>query len=81
MMNGEEPTEIADVGAASSCGTPVWSECGNYRLTTDYFLLRGRKPNKPFHYAGGDIAAADKIKELPFDVGEEVQKVQMVPGI
>ena len=68
VMNGEVPTAIADAGAASSCGKPVWSECGQYRLAADPFLPTGRKSTKLFQYAGGDIAAADEIKELPFDV-------------
>ena len=28
VMNGEVPTAIADAGTVSSCGKPVWSECG-----------------------------------------------------
>ena len=75
VMNGEVPTAIADAGAASSCGKPVWSECGQYRLAADPFLPTGRKSTKLFQYAGGDIAAADEIKELPFDVREEAREV------
>ena len=68
MVNGKVPTAIADAGVASSCGKPVWSKCGKYRLAADPFLPTERKSTKLFQYAGGNIAAADKIKELPFDV-------------
>ena len=71
VVNGEVPTATADTVAASSYGKPMWYECGNYRLATDPFLPTGSKSNKLFQYVGGDITAADEIKELYFDVREE----------
>ena len=80
VINGDVPTAIADAGAASSCGKPVWSECGQYKLAADPFVPTGRKSTKLFQYAGGDIAAANEIKKLPFGVREEAREVHMVPG-
>ena len=80
VLNGEVATAIADAGASSSCGIPV-SMCGGYKLKSDPFTETGRKSNKTFQYAGGGLAPATEIRELPYDVRGEAKEVHITPGI
>ena len=80
VLEGTVPTAIADAGASSSVGKPTVSTCGKYALNADPFTHTGRRSNKIFQYAGGSLAPASEIKELPFEVRGEAKEVHMVPG-
>ena len=74
VINGEIETAIADAGASSSCGMPLVSDCGEYELKNNPFTETGRKSNKIFQYAGGGIAPATDINELPYDLRGEAKE-------
>ena len=75
------PTAIADAGASVTCGAPIISECGRYSLSPDPFIPTGRMSDKVLQYAGGNIAKAGEIKEMPLNIRKEAREVHMVPGI
>ena len=81
VLNGTVPTGIANAGASASCGKPTLSDCGRFTMTKDPFISTGRKSNKIFLMALGNIAPADEIRSLPFDIREPACDVHMVPGI
>ena len=80
LLNGKVKTAIADAGASSISSRPEVSECGKYRLDSDPFIATSRKSDKIFQYAGVAIAAADKIRQLPFKLQEEAKDVHMILG-
>ena len=71
----------SNIETASSYEKLVWSKCGSCRLDTDPFVPTGRKLIKIFHHTGGNIAAADKVKDFPFDVRAEIRDVHTATGI
>ena len=77
VINGEIDTAIADAGASSSCGVPWTSECGEYKLKDDPFTETGRKSNKIFQDAGGGLAPATEVKELPYSVRGEAKEIHI----
>ena len=81
FLNGKVKTAIADVGASSICDRPEVLECVKYKLDSDPFMDTSCKSNKIFQYYGGTIAVANKIKQLIFNILEEVKDVHMIPGI
>ena len=81
VLNRKAKTGIADAGASASYGQPEMSDCGKFEVGGDLFNPTGRKSTKIFQYAGGSIAAADKINEFKFDVCDAAKEVHMVPGI
>ena len=81
VVNGEVRTGIADAGASVTCGKPEVSECGRIRLDSNPFIPTTRKSKKILQYGGGSLAAADQIKQLPFNMRDEARDVHMVPGI
>ena len=81
MVNGQIKTGIVDAGASASCGEPEISDCGSFRIKGNLFNSTGRKSDKIFKYAGGQVAAADDINEFKFDVRDAAKEVHMVPGI
>ena len=80
VLNGKLKTATSDASASSSGGRPEVSECGKYRLDSDPFIATSHESDKIFQYAGGTIAEADEIKQLPFKVQEEANDVHMIPG-
>ena len=50
-------------------------------MAKDPFIATGRKSDKIFSMALGNIAPADKIKRLPFNIIKPASEVHMVPGI
>ena len=50
-------------------------------MDTDPFTATGKKSNRMFLVALGNIAPADDIKRLTFEVHHPVDKVHMVTGI
>ena len=81
VLNGTVPTGIADAGASASCGKPTVSDCGRFTMAKNPFISTGRKSNKIFLMALGNIAPAGEIRSLPFDLREPAYDVHMVPGI
>ena len=81
VLSGEVPTAIVDAGAFVTCGAPITSECGRYSLTPDPFIPTGRMSTNVLQYTGGNIAAAEEIKEMPLNIRKEAREIHMVPGI
>ena len=81
VLDGTVPTSIAGNGAFASCGKSSVSDCGRYTLDNDPFIATGRKSDKIFLMALGNIAPADKVKHLPFSIRQPASDVHMVPGI
>ena len=81
IINGTIDTAIADAGASSSCGVPLISECGGYKLKGNPFIETGRRSDKIFQYAGGGLAPATEIQELPYKVRGQAKDVHITPGI
>ena len=81
VINRKIETAIADAGASLSCGIPLVSECGGFELKSDPFIETGRKSNKIFQYAGGGLAPATDVKELPYQVRGEAKEIHITPGI
>ena len=81
VLNGAVPISITDAGASANCGQPSTSTCRRYKLDADPFIATGKKSNKVFSMALGNIALADNIKRLPFEVRHPASELYMVPGI
>ena len=81
VLNGTVSTGIADAGASASCGKPTLSNCGRFTMAKDPFISTGRKSDKIFLMALGNIAPADEIKYLPFSIRQPARDVNMVPEI
>ena len=81
VLTGTVPISIADAKASANCGKPSTSNCGKYELDTDPFIPTGERSNKVFSMALGNIAPAEDIKRLSFDVCHPASKVHMVTGI
>ena len=79
-LSQQIPTAIADAGATSNCGMDYESECGRYKMVNP-FVDTGRISDKIFQYAGGGLAPASVIKELPMEVRAPANEVHVVPGI
>ena len=79
-LSQQIPTAIADAGATSNCGMDYESECGRYKMVNP-FVDTGRTSDKIFQYAGGGLAPASVIKELPMEVRAPANEVHVVPGI
>ena len=79
-INQKIPTAIADAGATSNCGMDYESSCGRYKMQ-DPFQPTGQTSDKIFQYAGGNLAAATTIKQLPLNVRTPAKEVHIVPGI
>ena len=67
VLNGTVPTGIAGMVVLAHCGQPSTSNCERYQLNADPFIPSGKKCNKIFSMALGNIAPADSIERLPFE--------------
>ena len=81
VFNGTVPTAIADAGASAHAVQTSISTCGKYKLGTDPFIPTGKKSSKIFAMPLGNIAPAEDIKRLPFNIRHPADEVHTVPGI
>jgi hypothetical protein len=72
VLNGTIPSIIVDSAATSNVGA-----------TRDQssFVPTGRSSNKIFQLPNGTQTAADSISELPFDIGQLVKDIHLIPSI
>ena len=63
------------------CGQSSTSTYGRCKLNANYFTPTGKKSNKVFLMALGNIAPVDDITRLPFEMCHPSDEVHMVPGI
>ena len=81
VLNGSVPTPIVVAGASAHCHQPSASTYGRYKLDANPFIVTGKNSIKVFLVAIGNIALADTIKRLPFEVRHPASELYMVPGI
>ena len=81
VLDGTIATGIADAGCTSHCAIPITSNCGKYEINNNPFIPTGRKSNKIFSMATGNIAPADDIMRLRMPIRSPADEINIVPGI
>jgi hypothetical protein len=81
VINVKICTGIANAGALVLYTKPQVSECGQYKLDSDTFIPTDIMSDKIPQYGGGFLKAADKIKQLPYNIRDKARYIHMVPRI